>query len=131
MSARCPNLWSWKFTKTIIGLTRPYRYIWPLNLAVMNTEVNSGGGRAEEFIKRMAIEVPFETTDTKASWFVDQQTEFYYKIAAANPKLEVFLHGWQNRSDYMQDVIAGVISLTRKPSSDGHAKAFTEGDLSN
>ena len=28
-------------------------YPWPMNLAVMNTEVNSGGGRAQQFLDRM------------------------------------------------------------------------------
>ncbi|MDB2447046.1 hypothetical protein N9W79_00305 [bacterium] len=91
--------------------TRPKFFDWPLNLAVMNTEVNSGGGRAAQFIQRMSDRNIDGTNQEKASWFVDQQTDFYYLIADRNPKLRVFLRGWVNRSNYMQDVIAGHISL--------------------
>ncbi|NRA67133.1 MAG: hypothetical protein HRU19_21805 [Pseudobacteriovorax sp.] len=110
-------------------LTRPHRYPWPLNLAVMNTEVNSGGGRAQIFIDRMERDVPNDSVSEKASWFVDQQTAFYYAIANNNSKLRVFLRGWLNRSNYMQDVIAGVISLNGHDLEDeeGSAKAYEGG----
>lgn len=85
---------------------RPFRYQWPLNLAVMNTEVNSGGGRAQQFIRRMIEQRIQGDAKAKAKWFVDQQTEFYKLIAHRNPKLRVFLRGWLNRSAYMQRVIA-------------------------
>lgn len=91
--------------------TRPKNYGWPLNLAVMNTEVNSGGGRAAQFLRRMQSQQIGGSLTEQASWFVDQQTDFYYIIADNNPKLRVFLRGWTNRSNYMQDVIAGDISL--------------------
>ena len=110
-------------------LTRPHRYPWPLNLAVMNTEENSGGGRAQIFIDRMERDVPNDSVSEKASWFVDQQTAFYYAIANNNSKLRVFLRGWLNRSNYMQDVIAGVISLNGHDLEDeeGSAKAYEGG----
>lgn len=85
--------------------TRPVHFKWPLNLAVMNTEVNSGGGRARQFITRMEDQNIDGTTQQVASWFVDQQTAFYRLIAERNSKLRVFLRGWLNRSNYMQDVI--------------------------
>ena len=93
---------------------RAKNYLWPLNLAVMNTEVNSGGGRAQQFINRMRDWNIEGSTSEKASWFVDQQTNFYYLIAERNSRLRVFLRGWINRSNYMQDVISGRVSLVSK-----------------
>jgi hypothetical protein len=90
---------------------RAVKYSWPLNLAVMNTEVNSGGGRAEKFIVRMKTEKKEGSVQEKAGWFVDQQSEFYRIIANNNPSLRVFLKGWLNRSAHMQDVISGRRSL--------------------
>ena len=90
---------------------RAYKFSWPLNLAVMNTEVNSGGGRAQQFLDRMYARGISGTLQQKASWFVDQQTDFYRLIADRNPKLRVFLRGWLNRSNHMQDVIWGRKSL--------------------
>ena len=84
---------------------RAFRYQWPLNLAVMNTEVNSGGGRAQQFIRRMIKEGVCGTPRQKAKWFLKQQTDFYRLLAKRNPRLRVFLRGWLNRSDYMQSVI--------------------------
>lgn len=84
---------------------------WPMNLAVMNTEVNSGGGRAQQFLDRMVSQSIEGTVAEKSSWFVDQQTDFYYLIANRNPSLRVFLRGWINRSNHMQDVIWGRLSL--------------------
>lgn len=86
-------------------------YAWPLDLAIMNTEVNSGGGRARQFLDRMSANQIDGSTVEKASWFVDQQTDFYYLIADRNPNLRVFLRGWVNRSNYMQDVIWQRLSL--------------------
>lgn len=87
-------------------LTRPYKFPWPLNLAVMNTEVNSGGGRAQQFINRMFKQNVKGTPKQKAKWFVDQQTAFYRYLVNRNPdRFGVFLRGWLNRSNYMQKVI--------------------------
>jgi hypothetical protein len=90
---------------------RAIRYPWPLNLAIMNTEVNSGGGRAQIFLDRMAAQGIGGTPTTKAAWYVDQQSAFYRAIVANNPSQRVFLTGWLNRSAHMQDVIAGRRSL--------------------
>ena len=87
-------------------LTRPHKFPWPLNLAVMNTEVNSGGGRAQQFLDRMYANNVQGTIKEKASWFVDQQTAFYRYLVNRNPKqYGVFLRGWLNRSNYMQKII--------------------------
>lgn len=85
---------------------------WPLNLAVMNTEVNSGGGKAQDFLDRMQRQNISGTVQEKGSWFVDQQTAYYRSISENNPKLRVFLTGWLNRSQDMQNVIWGRKSLS-------------------
>ncbi|MCA2962098.1 MAG: hypothetical protein IOD12_17740 [Silvanigrellales bacterium] len=90
---------------------RAVRYDWPLNLAIMNTEVNSGGGRAQIFLDRMNAQGVGGTLVNKASWYVDQQTAFYRSLSDTNASLRVFLTGWLNRSAYMQDVIFGRRSL--------------------
>ena len=77
----------------------------------MNTEVNSGGGRAEKFIVRMKTEKNEGSVQEKASWFIDQQSEFYRIISDRNPSLRVFLKGWLNRSAHMQEVVSGRRSL--------------------
>ncbi|MCA2961947.1 MAG: hypothetical protein IOD12_16980 [Silvanigrellales bacterium] len=86
---------------------RARKHPWPLDLAVMNTEVNSGGGKAKEFLERMQRMKLEGSARSKAGWYVDQQTEFYRAIVARNPSQNVFLQGWLNRSRYMKDVISG------------------------
>jgi hypothetical protein len=80
---------------------------WPLDLAVMNTAVNSGPGQATVFLARMDSRGVAGSAREKARWFVDQQTAFYRAIVARKPSQKVFLQGWLNRSAYMQDIIAG------------------------
>jgi hypothetical protein len=107
---------------------RAQYYVWPLNLAIMNTEVNSGGGKARDFLDRMKAQNIQGTNVTKASWYVDQQSNFYRAIVANNSSQRVFLQGWLNRSAYMQDVIFGRRSLTHdahlEPVEMGSAKAM-------
>lgn len=86
---------------------RAARYGWPLNLAVMNTEVNSGGGIAQRFINRMNARPGFGSLVDAALWFVDQQDDYYRAIVAGNSTQRVFLQGWLNRSAYMKRVING------------------------
>jgi len=90
---------------------RAAKYGWPMNLAIMNTEVNSGGRRAQTFLDRMAARQIQGTLQQKASWFVDQQSDFYRTIVANNSSQRKFLRGWLNRSEHIQDVISGQISL--------------------
>ena len=86
--------------------TRPKNYPWPLNLAVMNTEVNSGGGRAQQFLERMADKNIQGSPKELAKWFVDQQSAFYRYLVNKNPnRYGVFIKGWLNRSNYMQRII--------------------------
>jgi hypothetical protein len=87
---------------------RAVKFDWPLSLAVMNTEVNSGGGTAQTFLDRMKTQGVSGTLEKKALWFVDQQTAKYKGIIAANPSQRVFEKGWMRRSAYMKDVIQGL-----------------------
>lgn len=105
---------------------RAARFAWPLNLAVMNTEVNSGGGKAQEFLNRMAAQGIQGSIQNRAAWFVDQQTAYYRLIANRNASLRVFLQGWINRSNYMQGVIAGRINLFEVEGMNRTAKALDE-----
>lgn len=105
-------------------VNRAIRYLWPLNLAVMNTEVNSGGARAQEFLTRMAQQNIKGTLQFQASWYVDQQTAYYRLIASRNANLRVFLRGWLNRSAYMQDVIAGRRNLASETATTFTATAI-------
>jgi hypothetical protein len=87
---------------------RAARYVWPLNLSVMNTEVNSGGGTAQRFLERMVAAAVGGGTTNQALWFLQQQIEYYHRIVANRPDQRVFLRGWLNRSDHMKKVIQGV-----------------------
>lgn len=112
--------------------TRPYKYVWPMNLAVMNTEVNSGGGKAQQFLTRMTNQNIQGTWTEKADWFVTQQTNFYRAIVASDGSQSVFLNGWLNRSNYMKDVIWGrAPSLTAsfaESEAMANAKAYEQPD---
>lgn len=104
----------------------PYRFAWPMNLAVMNTSVNSGPGRAQRFLDRMVARQISGTTEDKARWFVDQQTDFYYQIVENDASQRKFLRGWLNRSNYMQAVISGQITFAFafEPDDAPSAKAY-------
>jgi hypothetical protein len=112
---------------------RAVRYAWPLSLAVMNTEVNSGGGISQRFLERMQVQRIGGSLVDRARWYVDQQTDYYHRIVASNSSQRVFLRGWTNRSNYMQDVIAGrgpgLALVAHDFLQDGSAKAYFEGEL--
>lgn len=91
---------------------RASHYVWPLDLAVMNTEVNSWGVRAQKLLDLMKSSDVEGGPEAQAKWFVDQQTSFYNDIVARNPGQKVFLAGWLGLAAYMQDVIATRLSLT-------------------
>lgn len=81
---------------------RASKFEWPLCLAVMNTEVNSGGGKAQEFLNRSAN---IEGTLERALAVCDLQTEYYRDIVKRKPTMKVFLAGWLNRAEDLRRTI--------------------------
>lgn len=81
----------------------PTKHPWPLNLAVMNTCVNSGCGKAKEFVRKLPKE---KSVEEQANWFVDQQTAYYHYLTGVKPAYKSFIKGWVNRSNYMKEIIA-------------------------
>jgi hypothetical protein len=88
---------------------RARQYGWPLNLAIMNTEVASGGARAKVFVDRMRTQKSSSSLVEKARWFLDQQTALYRSIVANDASQKVFLAGWLSRSDYMHALVLGKV----------------------
>jgi len=81
---------------------RAAKYPWPLCLAVMNTEVNSGGGKAQQFLDETThIELPA----ARAIAIANKQKEYYHDIVRRRPKMKVFLAGWLNRAKDLQHTI--------------------------
>ncbi len=61
-----------------------------LAIAMFNTAVNCGPGRAREFLEKSGGDV---------SKFLQLQTQFYHDLASRRPKDQAFLNGWLNRMD--------------------------------
>lgn len=128
-----PDSRVYEIYRTDYWQARAARYDWPLNLAIMNTEVNSGGGMAQRFLDRMAANKIGGSLVDQALWFLQQQVDFYHRIVANNPSQQVFLRGWLNRSDYMRNVIKEVpgFSLVAQEEPDfieATAKAYESED---
>lgn len=70
---------------------------WPLNLAIMNSYVNSG----------KKWQIIGSTPQEQATNYVNQQTAYYRQIIANNPSQQVFANGWFRRSRFMLDAING------------------------
>jgi murein DD-endopeptidase MepM/ murein hydrolase activator NlpD len=68
---------------------------YPLSMACLNTSVNSGGGKAREFNRKID---PNGDPVSEALTYVDRQTQYYDEIIAADPSQEVFERGWKRRS---------------------------------
>jgi len=68
----------------------------------MNTEVNSGGGKASQFLDETDhIEQPA----ARAIAVANKQKEYYHDIVRRKPKMGVFLTGWLNRARDLENTI--------------------------
>lgn len=76
---------------------------WPLSLACMNTAVNSGVGKAQEFNALIGNGDVRE----EAIAYAQKQEDFYRDIVSRRPDQEVFLQGWLNRSKSLKERING------------------------
>lgn len=61
----------------------------PVGEVVFNCAVNAGYGRAQKILA---------TGVQSASEFLDEQDNFYRRLAAARPRSKKFLRGWLNRT---------------------------------
>lgn len=82
--------------------TRAGKLEWPLSLAVFNTEVNSGGGKAQQFLNETNhVEQP----RARAMLVANKQKEYYHDIVRRKPSMKVFLAGWLNRARDLENTI--------------------------
>ena len=70
------------------------RLEYPLSLVCLNTAVNSGVGKAQEFNNLIGDRTPEE----EALDYANRQQEFYEDIVSRRPDQEIFLLGWSNRT---------------------------------
>ena len=69
----------------------------PLNLAIMNSYVNSG--------KKWSISG--STPQEQAKNYIQKQDDYYTSIYNGNPSQKVFANGWHRRTKYMMDAVNG------------------------
>lgn len=69
----------------------------PLNLAIMNSYVNSG--------RKWSISG--STPQEQALNYIKQQDDYYIRIYTSNPSQTVFKNGWHRRTEYMMKAIKG------------------------
>lgn len=69
----------------------------PLNLAILNSYVNSG----------RKWDIKGSSPMDQAVNYINQQDDFYKRIYASNPSQKVFANGWHRRTDYMLKAIKG------------------------
>ena len=69
----------------------------PLNLAIMNSYVNSG--------KKWSISG--SNPQEQALNYIKQQDDYYIRIYTSNPSQTVFKNGWHRRTEYMMKAIKG------------------------
>lgn len=69
----------------------------PLNLAIMNSYVNSG--------KKWSISG--SNPQEQALNYIKQQDDYYIRIYTSNPSQTVFKNGWHRRTKYMEDAVKG------------------------
>lgn len=70
---------------------------WPLNLAIMNSYVNSGKKW------QIAGSTPLE----QAINYINQQNNYYHQIISNNPSQRVFANGWFRRTKFMAEAAKG------------------------
>lgn len=70
---------------------------WPLNLAIMNSYVNSG----------RKWQITGSTPAEQAINYINQQDNYYRQIMARNPSQGVFSAGWFRRTKFMADAAKG------------------------
>jgi lysozyme family protein len=100
---------------------------WPLSLVVFDMAVNSGPGKAVEYLQRAlvsfgariavdggfgpmtqaALRTVLQTVGPLqiALRHIDLRREFYRAIVAANPSQGKFLKGWLNRADRLERIV--------------------------
>lgn len=76
---------------------------WPLSLTCLNTAVNSGVGKADEFNELVGDGSPVD----EAIAYAQRQEDYYRAIVDFDPSQAVFLDGWLNRSNDLKDKIQG------------------------
>jgi hypothetical protein len=69
----------------------------PLNLAIMNSYVNSG----------KKWDISGSTPSEQAKNYIQKQDDYYTSIYTGNPSQKVFANGWHRRSKYMIEAING------------------------
>jgi Glycosyl hydrolase 108 len=76
---------------------------WPLSLAVFDLAVNSGAGRARQFLAEIG---EVGTPRDRADRLMMRRRKFFLAIVAHNRRLAVFLQGWFSRCDQLEEAIA-------------------------
>jgi hypothetical protein len=69
----------------------------PLNLAIMNSYVNSG----------KKWDISGSTPSEQAKNYIQKQDDYYTSIYTGNPSQKVFANGWHRRSKYMIEAVNG------------------------
>ena len=69
----------------------------PLNLAIMNSYVNSG----------KKWDIVGSTPPEQAKNYIQKQDDYYTSIYISNPSKTVFKSGWHRRTKYMMDAVNG------------------------
>jgi Glycosyl hydrolase 108 len=69
----------------------------PLNLAIMNSYVNSG----------KKWDIVGSTPSEQAQNYIKSQDDYYTSIYTSRPSQKVFANGWHRRTKYMMDAVNG------------------------
>ena len=85
---------------------------WPLNAAVFDLAVNSGPGRAKEFLEEIG---PQGSPLERARRLNDRRERFFHTIVAYNHDLAEFLPGWLNRLAGIRKLVASNVPRPAPP----------------